>query len=124
MRRPVFLADRILGTIVCQLAAEGCTTPVLPHDGVVDRPASLPIPHDGCFALIGDAQSHHVAGAHTSLAQDFHRRAELRRKNRVGIMLDPTGLRVDLLELMLSRPSDFARLIEEDRARTGSALIE
>jgi hypothetical protein len=38
-----------------QLAAQRGRAPVLPDDGIVDRPARGPVPDDGGLALVGDA---------------------------------------------------------------------
>ena len=49
---------------------------------------------------------------------------ELRRPDRLGIVRDPAGLRVDLRELERGLRDGCAGVVEEDGARTGRALVE
>ena len=41
-----------------------------------------------------------------------------------GVVLDPARLRKDLPELLLRDRANRARVIEDERARTGRALVE
>ena len=74
---------------------------ILPDDCVVDGFAGLAIPYDRGLALVGDADGSHVAGPRAGLGQSFERNGDLRRRDLLGIVLDPSGLRKDLFELAL-----------------------
>ena len=50
-----FFMDDLLATVPLQLCTKICAAPILPDDRVVDRLAALPVPKDGGFALVGDA---------------------------------------------------------------------
>ena len=41
--------------------------PALPHDGVINRSASCPVPYDGRLPLIRDANGRNIAGANTAV---------------------------------------------------------
>ena len=48
----------------------------------------------------------------------------LRRPDLVGVVLDPARLRENLPKFLLRDRADSAGMIEDERARTGRALIE
>ena len=103
-----------------QPAAELGAAPVLPDDGVIDRLAGRPIPHDGGLALIGDADGRHIRGGGQHLAAD----REGRLPDLLRIMLDPAVGREDLRQLALRHGADMALAVEDDGARAGGALID
>ena len=118
------LADERVVAVGPEAVAEVRRAPVLPDDGVVDRLAGLAIPDDGRLALVGDADGRDVARPQVRAAEDLDGHGDLRRPDLLRIVLDPAGLRKDLLELALRDAGDGAVVIEEDGARAGGALIE
>jgi hypothetical protein len=74
-----------------KLVAEGRRTPVLPDNCVVHRFARLPIPDDGGFALVGDADGRNVTGPDVGAAYGLSRHADLRERDLVRVVLDPAG---------------------------------
>ncbi len=97
---------------------------VLPDDGGVDGLAGGAVPHDHGFALVGDADGGQIAGARAGLGEDFDSATELGGEDLIGVVLDPAGLGVKLLEFVLGDGDDGAGLVEENGAGTGGSLIE
>ncbi|MPN11366.1 hypothetical protein SDC9_158667 [bioreactor metagenome] len=96
----------------------------MPHDGVIYRPAGFPVPEDGGFPLVGDADGEYcfrvnVGGVHRLLQCPFFRLPDVQR-----VVLHPAGLGVDLTKGVLSAGDNLPRLIEQDRAGTGGALVQ
>src|SRR5581483_2756717 len=81
-------------------------------------------PHQRRFALIGDPDCRELRRLEPSVGERRARRRELRRPNLFGIVLDPTGLRVRLLNLSLRESACLSICIEDDRARARRPLIE
>src|SRR5690606_8882437 len=104
--------------------ASGFRPTVLPHDGVVHRPASPPIPRQRGFPLIRDPDGTNVGSLESRLGKRLARGFKLCIPDLHGIVLDPPRLWEDLGEFTLGKRDDLARLSEDDTARAGSALVE
>ena len=65
--------------------------PVLPDNCVVHLFARLPIPDDGGFALVGDADGRNVTGPDVGAAYGLSRHADLRERDLARVVLDPAG---------------------------------
>src|ERR1022692_2124317 len=111
-------------TFVLELLAKAGGTAILPDDGVVDGLAGCAVPDDGGFALVGDADGGNVGGLCTRLRQRFEGDSDLRRCDLFRVVLDPSGLRKDLVELALVYRSDGAVIVEQEGSGTCGALIE
>src|SRR5262249_24262599 len=96
----------------------------LPDDGIGDRMTRLPVPDDGGFTLVGDADSSHVGGAHTGAGQHLDRDASLRRPDFRRVVLDPHWLRKNLSKLALRDALYPAISIEQNGARARRALVK
>ena len=121
---PVTSRRRSTPSVAGELADEPAGARVLPHDRVVDRLAGLAVPDDRGLALVGDADRLDVAGLGVGVG---HRAVDdlARAAPDLGrVVLDPAGLRVDLLVLALIDVGDAAVLVEEDEARAGGALVD
>src|SRR5581483_12156499 len=106
-----------------QLVAEGRGAPALPDDGIADRAAGGALPQERRLALVGDADRRNVAGGRAGGLERALRGIELRRPDRLRVVRDPAGPRVDLRELdrrLRHRPRGA---VEEDGARARGALI-
>ncbi len=68
----------------------------LPDDGVIDRLAAVPVPHDRGLTLVRDADRGHLTGIDAPLGQQFGRRTQHRAQNFQGIVLHPARLRKNL----------------------------
>jgi hypothetical protein len=79
-----------------------------------NRRPGRPVPDDGRFALVRDADAGDVTRGDPGLAQRRLGAAKLCRPDLAGIVLDPTRLRIDLAELLLRRSDDAAAAIEDD----------
>ena len=124
MTRPVRSRMQRLVPVALQPIAELRGAAVLPDDGVVDRLAGLAVPDDGGLALVGDADGRDVARPQPGAAERLDRDGDLRRPDLVRVVLDPAGLREDLLELLLRDADDGAVVVEHDGAGAGGALVE
>ena len=122
-QQPGLRADHPLCAIFHQLLTERRSPPVLPHDRVIDRLPRLAVPHNRRLALVGDADAGHIARPELQLAQRLNRRAQLRSENVERIVLDPSRLGKDLREFMLRLRRNVSLRIEENRPRTGGALV-
>ena len=98
--------------------------PVLPDDGIVDRPAGCAIPHHGGFALVGDADRGDVARFRIRLRHGGTDRRDRRGPDFFRIVLDLSRTRIDLAEFLLRGRDRLERGVEHDRARRGRALID
>ena len=107
-----------------QRVAQRRRAPVLPDDGRGDGRARRAVPQHGGLALVGDADGGEVARADAGLGERLVHDARLRRPDLAGVVLDPAGLREDLPELLLRDRADRARMIEDEGAGAGGALIE
>ena len=78
----------------------------------------------GRLALVRDADRRDVAAREARLRERLVHHARLRRPDLGRVVLDPAGLREDLPELLLRRRDDASRVVEDERARAGRALVE
>jgi hypothetical protein len=118
------LLDVALESPRLQVVADGGRAPALPDDGVVDRLAGGLVPDDGGFPLVGDADGGHFLGADAHGLKNLAGHAHLAAPDFHGVMLDPAGLGVDLGEFLLGHADALARLVEQDGAGTGGALVQ
>src|SRR5437660_563882 len=95
---------------------------VLPDDGVVDRLPGLAIPDNRGLTLVGDANGSRVAGLRSGLSKGLERHRNLRRRDLLRIVFDPSGLRKYLIEFPLSYRAHRSLLIEQESPRTGCGL--
>ncbi len=119
-----FLRDQVGGTRRAQRIAQIRGAPILPDDRVGHGLARRALPDDGGFALVGDADGRNVRGADAGLGQCLGHHSPLRGPDFGRIVLDPSRPRIDLREFPLRAPMNVARMIEDDRARTGRALVQ
>ncbi len=119
-----FLTDRLFRPIRFHLVASFRGSAILPDNCVVDRLARLPVPDNRGLPLIGDANSRQVASADASLTENLDHRTHLRGKNVEGVMLDPSALGVNLLELPRSLGDDVAVFAKQNGSRAGRSLIK
>ena len=97
---------------------------VLPDDGLRERPATRPLPEQGRLALVGDPDSRDLACAHSGLGQHLAGRPELGLPEQLGVVLDPTRLRIVLGMLLLGHPQQGRVLVEEQGAGAGRTLVK
>jgi hypothetical protein len=121
---PRLRRDRGFEPLRSQCIARGSGAPVLPHDRVADRLAGDAVPDERRFALVRNADRRDVRRPQARARHRFGRDCELRGPDLVRVVLDPSGLREDLLELLLGNRDDAAAAIEDDRARARRSLVE
>jgi hypothetical protein len=83
----------------------------------------MAIPDDRSLALVGDADGNYIARPRARLSQSLQRDRNLGGSNLLWIMLNPPGLRKDLIELALSDGADCAFLIKQESARARRSLV-
>ena len=116
--------DQGLVSLLSQCGAGVRGAPVLPDDCIVDGAAGRAVPDDRGLALIGDADRGDVLRPGADLGE---RRAYGRkggRPDRLGIVLDQAGGRIDLGQLLPRARDRGQRSIEQDRARRGGTLVD
>ena len=97
---------------------------ILPDDGITDCLASGAVPHDGCFALVGDADRSDVCSADCALLHYLACDGELGLPDIFRVMLDPAWMRKDLPEFLLCAASDMACPIEQNGTGAGCPLVQ
>jgi hypothetical protein len=117
------LAEQWLKAAGAEALAEGSGAAVLPDDGVGDGTA-VAVPYDGGLPLVGDADGGDVGGTGLDARHNLAGGVQLRLPDRLGVVLHPAGLRVDLLERLLGGGDDRSRAVKEDGAGGGCALVQ
>ncbi len=102
----------------------GGRSPVLPDDRAMHGPAGFPVPENDRLALVRDADRGERVRPQTGALQGLPRRAEGRLPDLLGVVLDPAGLREVRCDLLLRGAELSPALVEDDRARARSPLIE
>jgi len=97
---------------------------ILPHNRIVDRPATRAIPHHRGFALIGDPDRGDITRGNASVGQRGAHGCDHARPDLLRIVLDMTRRRIDLAKLLLCDGNRLKRAIEHDSASRGRALID
>ena len=123
-RQADLLAEAILAAVGRQLVDELVRAGVLPHERVVDGLARVAVPHHRGLALVGDAQRGDVVRARPGRLEGLVEDLLRARPDLLGVVLDPTGLRIDLLVLLLRHRLDAALVVEDHRPRAGGALVQ
>ena len=96
----------------------------LPDDGRSDGAAGLPVPEDGRFPLVRQADRRHVGRGYRRVGHRRAGRCQLRRPDRLGVVLDDSRRRQDLRELLLRGGDDASAVVEDDRPAGRRALVE
>ena len=107
-----------------QLLAQGGGAAALPHDGVGDGPAGLPVPDDGGLPLVGDADGGQLLRGHPGLGQHLRQDGILGGPDLHGVLLHPAGLGIDLGELPLGGADDVLLPVKEDAPAAGGPLVQ
>ena len=119
-----FIPD-ISGHAVCgQLITNGCGAAALPDNGVVNGLSGVLIPNNGGFPLVGDADAGNVCGRQTAFFVGLLQCVKLGVQNHHGVMLHPTGFRVNLGEGVLRQSDDIAVSVKNNGAGTGGSLVQ
>ena len=100
------------------------TGAALPDHRVGHGFAGVAIPQDGRFPLVGDAYGRQIAGRNAGRRQRPFGHRQLRRPNRLGVVLDVSRTRQDLLEFLLCGTDGPPVVPEHDRAAGSGALVE
>ena len=90
----------------------------------MNRLAVGTLPDDHGLALVGDANCSDVTRAGADLPQGLNRAGDLTGEDFERIVFHPSGLRIELLELVLRDCGDAAAFVEEDGAGAGRSLIQ
>jgi len=95
---------------------------VLPNDGVAQRSPGLLVPDHHGFPLVSDPEGLDMTDVRPCerLARDVDGDPQY----LIGTVFDPTGARVDLPDLAVCLGENPALVIENERGRSGGALID
>ncbi len=122
--QPGLGAEGRLMPLAPQQVALARGAPVLPDDGMVDRPAGRAVPDHGGFPLVGDADGGDIGGGHAGPGNRLHRHAELRGPDLLGVVLHQAGRGEELAEFLLGEAADRAVMVEHQGAGTGCSLVK
>ena len=96
--------------------------PVLPHDGIGERPASGALPHDGRLALIGDGDRGNRLRA--DILESRATGLQHRLPDLLGVVLNLARRGIDLSERHLRRGARPSLFIEDNGAGARRSLID
>jgi len=119
-----FFTNHFCSTTLPQAVAVVGGATVLPHNGMVQRLAGVPVPQHGRFPLVGNANARNVLQIDTRFQHGFSGYRQLGGPYFQGIMFYPAGLRKVLGKFFLRHRHDMALIIKENGTRAGSALVE
>ena len=97
---------------------------VLPDNGIGNGPAGRAVPDDRGFALIGDANGGKICRTEAPRGERCGDDLPGAAPDFNGIVLNPTGARVDLFVLLLRGGDDARGLVEDHEARARGSLID
>ena len=97
---------------------------VLPDYCIADGATRGPVPDDGGFALVGDADAGDVRRVQPGTGQRLPRGFDRRGPNYLRIVLDPAGLRKKLFELPPGGCHDLERGAEHHGPRGRRSLVD
>ena len=101
-----------------------CSAPALPDDSVVQCLAGAPVPQQCCFPLVGDTDTGNVCRFTDVLAQNGANALANRCPDICRTVFYPTGLRVDLGELVIDTRTQFACGVHQGDGTTRRTLID
>ena len=117
-------ADERLVSFGSQPLAHVRRAAVLPHDRVVQRLASVGIPHAHRLALVGDPHSLKLARAHACVRERLTRDGLGDCPDLRGVVLDPPRPREVLRELAVRAAERLAAACEHEARRARRPLID
>ena len=118
------LADHVRRTLILQFVAIVRSSPVLPHDRIINRFLRLGIPHNGGFTLVGDTDTGNIQPIDIHHRNGLRNDGCLRRPDLVRIVFHPSRLRKNLPKLLLGHYACRSFFIENNGPRAARPLIE
>ena len=119
-----FRAEAVGAAVARQFGDVFVDARILPDERVGDRAARLAIPQHGGLALVGDADRGQVVRPQASRLHGFRDDFFGAAPDLVGVVLHPSGLRIDLLVFFLRGGDDAPGAVEHDESRAGGALVD
>ena len=116
--------EELLQPEALQVVAGCGGAPVLPDDGVMDRPAGQPVPDQRGFPLVGDPDGGDVRGAHAGADQGLCGHPDLGRPDFPAVLLHPAGPGKYLADFLLRQRPDRAVMVEDNGPGTGGPLVQ
>ena len=107
-----------------ELVAVGGGASVLPDDRPVDGRQGVTLPQQRGLALVGDADAAHRVGTHPRVVERVAAGIHGRAPDLVGVVLDPSGLREVLGELVVAAADDRGVLVDDEATYPGGALVD
>src|SRR5262249_41920857 len=100
------------------------TTAALPDDRWKQRPSGRALPDDEGFALVGNPDGGEITCLGTGSAQRLSSQLNGRLIDLLGIMLDPSGPRIELGNLAVRTPAYAPGSIDYQHSRAGGSLVD
>ena len=122
--QPGRLADRGRRALPDQCPATLRTAPVLPDDGVMDRPAGPAVPDDRGFPLVDDADGGDGEAPALRFGDCLPRGFQHGAPDVLRILLDPTVAREMLGQRLLRTGDDAPAQVEGDGPAARRALVD
>ena len=119
-----FFADHVPLSRQHQFIGEFGRSAALPYDGAVHGLSRHLIPQYDRFPLIRYADSRNLPFFYAGAPHGFSEYRKLTQKQFFGIVFDPAGLRIILIEFLLRACNLIRPVIEHDSPRRRRSLIE
>src|SRR5207302_281743 len=96
----------------------------LPNNRAMNGPPGASLPHNESLALVGDPDPRDIANLGLGSAKRLLRERSARSINLFGIVLNPSGVRIELTNLTISPPPNPPPRIKHEHGSAGSPLID
>src|SRR5699024_2387818 len=116
--------DHISITSLFKLIAIIRGSPILPHNGPVDRFSGFTIPYDRRLALVSNANGSNILSIRSHLRNSFSDNPHLSSPYFSRIMLNPARFGKILLKLPLSYGCYFSLVVKNNCPGAGCPLID
>ncbi|MPL99601.1 hypothetical protein SDC9_45819 [bioreactor metagenome] len=123
-KQSAFLLEKRSIDMLFQLLDELRAPEVLPDDCIVPDLAGFWIPGNDCLSLVGDADARNVTAFEVGRLQSLADALRAVVPNLPRIVLDPTGLGINLLVFQLIRRDETSFLVKHNKTGTGRALVQ
>ena len=110
--------------VALQLLALRGGPAALPDNRVANGLSGVPVPKDGCFPLVRNANRGNLPGVNAALREDFVQYPVLTGINLHRVVLDPAGAGVVLCELPLRHGNHILVAVEQDTPTARRALVK
>jgi hypothetical protein len=97
---------------------------ILPNNRIAVRLASVFVPNNCSFALVGNTESSNIFGVDIADFEGIFNHALGALPNFIGIVFHPSRLRIDLLVFLLVAANYLSPAIEYDKSGAACSLVD